>query len=214
VLLIGSLVLAACGSSPVSGVATSAAPTAGEATLATSSPRPLSTSAPPASSVAVAPTVQQAQQPTTPPTDTPAPATDTPVPATDTPVPPTPTIEPPDANTIPDDGEYEDELPFRTAANDPSVGQDNGDGIESVTFQFFGPDGQEVYNHTERNPRYCAFGGGDNGQPCTVWRFSEHNNQWPGGVPVRSGGAYTLKTTVKATSGQEVAQELNFTIQL
>src|SRR5439155_6296845 len=109
--------------------------------------------------------------------------------------------------------EYEDELPFRTAANDPSVGQDNGDGIKSVTFQCFGPDGQEVYNHPENNPLYCAFGGGDDGEHCTRWRFSEHNNQWPNGKPAQPGAHYLI-ITILATRGGVARDERHFRLNL
>src|SRR6185436_19351246 len=122
--------------------------------------------------------------------------------------------EPPQANTIPGGGEFSDELVFETTANDPNVGTDNGAGIANVNFQVFDSQGNQVYERTENNPRYCAFGGGDNGQDCTVWRFSDHNNTWPSGTPVGNGGSYKLQARIKANSGQQITQELDFTINL
>ncbi|MFN8569203.1 MAG: hypothetical protein U0Z44_17165 [Kouleothrix sp.] len=128
--------------------------------------------------------------------------------------PPTPTLEPLISNTIPTDTIYGDELAFQVLANDPAAGPNNGDGIASVTFQVYGPGGELVYERTERNALYCAFGGGDNGQDCNVWRFSEHGNQWPGGAALEDGASYRLATTTRSQSGQIATQELEFTIQL
>lgn len=83
--------------------------------------------------------------------------------------PPTPTLEPLISNAIfKTDTIYGDELAFQVLANDPAAGPNNGDGIASVTFQIYGPGGELVYERTERNALYCAFGGGDNGQDCNV----------------------------------------------
>jgi hypothetical protein len=215
-----SLAISACGASSGgsasvdSAVATAVAQTVGAAKLAEPSPSPLATGVP-ATVVAVTPTVQQIPPTATPapPTDTPAPPAETAIPPTDTPAPPTPTLEPPIANTIPNDHDYEDELPFSTTANDPRVGQNNGDGIESVTFQFFGPGGQEVYTHKEMNPLYCAFGGGDDGQDCDSWRFSEHDNRWPNDRPAQP-GAYTLVVTIQAKRGGVATDARHFTLSL
>jgi hypothetical protein len=71
-----------------------------------------------------------------------------------------------------------------------------------------------VYEHPENTARYCAFQGGENGQPCNIWRFSEHGGQWPSGRPVENGAAYRLFVIVEADSGQQATQQLEFTIQL
>ena len=118
-----------------------------------------------------------------------------------------------EANTIPDDGEFDDELPFNTTANDPSVGSNSGDGIANVTFQFFGPDGNEVYSRTENNTLYCAFGGGDNGQDCERWIFSEHQNQWPNGNPAQS-GLHTIVVTIHGVHGGTARNERQATLNL
>jgi hypothetical protein len=151
---------------------------------------------------------------TSAPADTPTQATPAPTQKPpDTPAPPTPTLEPLVSNTIPDDGQYDDELPFRTRANDPGVGENSGDGIANVTFQFFGPDGQEIYNRTEQNTLYCAFGGGDDGEHCDEWIFSEHNNQWPNGQPAQS-GPHTLIVTIYGARGGIAQEQRNVTLRL
>ncbi len=127
---------------------------------------------------------------------------------------PTPTLEPLVSNSFPTGDTFGDELAFQTTANDPSVGGDNGAGIASVTFRIVDSQGRKVYERTEQSPLYCAFGGGDNGQDCTVWRFSAHDNKWPGGVPVENGEYYRLQVTVNAKSGRQTKEELKFQIQL
>jgi hypothetical protein len=143
----------------------------------------------------------------------PSPPTPTVPPPSSTPAPPTPTLAPLDANTIPEGGEFDDELPFNTTANDPAVGSNSGDGIANVTFQFFGPDGNEVYRRTENNSLYCAFGGGDNGQECNRWIFSEHNNQWPNGNPAQS-GLHTIVVTINGVRGGTARNERQATLNL
>jgi len=184
------LVLAACDNVPL-GVAATAAPI-----IATAEP-----TAPPPSSTPVPTLPPPSSTPLPVPTELP-PSTSTPTapPPSATPAPPTPTLVPLEANTIPDGGEFDDELPFNTTANDPAIGSNSGDGIANVTFQFFGPDGNEVYRHTENNTLYCAFGGGDNGQDCERWIFSEHQNQWPNGNPAQS-GLHTIVVTIHGVNG-------------
>ena len=113
----------------------------------------------------------------------------------------------------PSDSTYGDELAFQAITNDPNVGSDDGAGIDNVAFRIVDSQGQTVHERTERTVRYCAFSGGDNGDVCNVWRFSEHNDQWPSGAAVQNGGSYTLQVMVTAKSGQTASQELAFTIQ-
>jgi hypothetical protein len=199
------LMLAACDSTPSGAVPTAApssatvAPTAGA--VDSPAPAPSSTPLPAPSSTPV---------PTKPPPDTPEPTAPAP---SSTPAQPTATLAPLEANTIPEGGEFEDELPFNTTANDPSIGGNSGDGIANVTFQFFGPDGNEVYRHTENNSLYCAFGGGDNGQDCDRWLFSEHQNQWPNGSPAQS-GPHTIVVTVRGVNGGTARNERQATLNL
>jgi hypothetical protein len=164
-----------------------------------------------------APTASAAATPTSLPAPSATPPSNTPVPTapppSNTPVPPTATLVPLEANTIPDDGEFDDELPFNTTANDPSVGSNSGDGIANVTFQFFDPDGNEVYSRTENNTLYCAFGGGDDGQDCDRWIFSEHQNQWPNGNPAQS-GLHRIVVTIRGIHGGTARNERQATLNL
>jgi hypothetical protein len=201
------LALAACDSVPL-GAAPTAAPSittaaAPSAEIPPTAPLPSSTPAPEPSATPV-------PIPTEPP---PSPPTPTAPPPSSTPAPPTPTLAPLDANTIPEGGEFDDELPFNTTANDPAVGSNSGDGIANVTFQFFGPDGNEVYRRTENNSLYCAFGGGDNGQECNRWIFSEHNNQWPNGNPAQS-GLHMIVVTINGVRGGTARNERQATLNL
>ncbi|MEO7911736.1 MAG: hypothetical protein ABIV47_18985 [Roseiflexaceae bacterium] len=193
------LVLAACDSIP-SGVAATDTPS-------------IATAAPTASAAATftpVPAPSAMPAPTTLPSSTPMP---TAPPPSRTPAPPTATLVPLEANTIPDDGEFDDELPFNTTANDPAIGSNSGDGIANVTFQFFGPDGNEVYSRTENNTLYCAFGGGDDGQDCDRWIFSEHENQWPNGEPAQS-GLHTIVVTIRGERGGTARNERHATLNL
>jgi hypothetical protein len=203
-LAIALLVLSACGG------------TAGEQP----SPPPAATSAPAATAIAGEPPAPPTALPEPPtpaaaqPTAPAEPAAPTPAPPTaGPPAPPTPTLEPLVANTIPEDGDFDEGNPYNTTANDPGIGPNDGDGIASVTFQFFGPDGQEVFSHTEMNPRYCAFGGGDNGGDCDQWFFADHNNQWPNGKPARS-GPHKLIVTTRGVRGGTAQNQRNLRLNL
>ena len=197
------LVLVACDS-----VSSGAAPTAAPI-IATAAPTAL-----PPSSTPMPTDPPASETPTLIPTEPPpSPSTPTALPPSPTLAQPTATLVPLEANTIPDDGEFDDELPFNTTANDPSVGSNSGDGIANVTFQFFGPDGNEVYSRTENNTLYCAFGGGDNGQDCDRWIFSEHQNQWPNGNPAQS-GLHTIVVTIHGVRGGTARNERHATLNL
>lgn len=217
IFLAASLGLVACGGIPGGEAATPAS-----ATEAAPAATPLETSAPSAAEPTAPrdePTDTPAPaEPTAPPEETPAPEptaapTDTPAPPAETRE-PMPTLVPLEVNSFPTGDTFGDELAFQTLARDPAAGGDNGAGIDTVTFRIVDARDQVVHERTERNALYCAFGGGDDLQNCDVWRFSEHDNKWPSGVAVESGGAYRLQVTVRAKSGQQTSQELAFTIQL
>ena len=138
----------------------------------------------------------------------------TPVPRGSAPPGPTPTLEALVSNTIPEDNQrFRDQLPFSTTAHDPAVGAHDGAGIAAVTFEFFGPDGSAVFSHTEMEAQYCAFGGGNAGQPCDIWRFSEHGDLWPNGQPAHS-GTHRLLVTIRTTSGLEAHTERTMRLDL
>jgi hypothetical protein len=69
-------------------------------------------------------------------------------------------------------------LVFRVEVFDTRVGMYDGAGIDHVDF-FIEPDdgsGQIVYERTERNAGYCAFGGGE--PDCNVLTL-ESGSRWP-----------------------------------
>lgn len=93
-----------------------------------------------------------------------------------------------------------DALIFQVRAYNPAVGNQDGNGIENVSLRIL-RNGQQLYERTERNVKYCAFSGGDNGGDCQVWIFADHNYEWPGGQAIQP-GTYTLEAEVRASNGQ------------
>lgn len=90
-------------------------------------------------------------------------------------------------------------LNFRVAAWDPAVGDDDGDGIDGVNLEIFGPSGL-VHERREGTDGYCAFGGGE--PDCTSFVFADGGWAWPeSGMPVES-GFHTLRATVFADDGR------------
>lgn len=82
--------------------------------------------------------------------------------------------------------EFSQRLVFQVEPYDPAIGTNDGDGIQQVNFTIINQDndGEEVYTHTEENPRYCAFGGGE--PDCTLFVFQNNNFRWPGGPPLEN----------------------------
>lgn len=101
-------------------------------------------------------------------------------------------------------------LVFQVEAFDPAVGSSDGDGIDNVDMRIYGPDGSEVYQRTENNAAYCAFGGGE--PDCTVWSFADHGNSWPSGSALTP-GPHTLHATVSADDGRTIPVEQVVNIQ-
>lgn len=96
-----------------------------------------------------------------------------------------------------------DALVFQVDAADPAVagtfpGHQEVDGIDHVDFDLFGPDGQQLYHHLERWAPYCGF---DDGDPCNIYNFAEHNYQWPKGQAIVN-GPLRLLATVYARDGR------------
>lgn len=100
---------------------------------------------------------------------------------------------------------FRDAIVFRLKVIDPAFGDTDGAGINAVSMSIDTPNGQTVQNRTEGNPAYCVFGNPSDSPHCDVWRFAEHNNQWPDGTPVCVGGPYqgnmTVETKDPAKSG-------------
>ncbi|MEZ4866972.1 MAG: caspase family protein [Caldilineaceae bacterium] len=107
-------------------------------------------------------------------------------------------------------------LIFQVEAHDPAVGNQDGDGIERVAMSVLDDTGKMVWQKEEKQPGYCAFGGG--APDCGVWWFIDHRNRWPSipdhpGDPIHS-GHYTLRAVVYATTGVSKTLESPVTIQL
>lgn len=95
-------------------------------------------------------------------------------------------------------------LVFEVTAFDPSVGRNNGDGIDFVVMDIVEGGGNTIYSHNERDARYCAFAGGE--PACNAWIFADNNYTWPDGRPIQ-GGVYTLRAVVYALSGTTTTVE-------
>lgn len=82
--------------------------------------------------------------------------------------------------------EFRDRLVFQVEPFDPAIGTNDGDGIQQVNFTIINrdKDDEEVYTHTEQNPRYCAFGGGE--PNCTVFDYQQNDFRWPDGPPLEN----------------------------
>ncbi|MBE7552356.1 MAG: PD40 domain-containing protein [Anaerolineales bacterium] len=103
------------------------------------------------------------------------------------------------------------ELVFQVQAYDPGVGSTDGAGIDLVEMRIVDSKGTLVYERTEKNAAYCAFGGGE--PTCLVWVFADHNNTWPNGSPVEN-GTYTLQAAVQAKDGRSIEVQTIIEIQL
>jgi hypothetical protein len=105
---------------------------------------------------------------------------------------------------------FHDRIVFRAEVFDRQVGHVDGAGIESVTFTIRDETGDTVHQRTERTPGYCVFGGGE--PECTVWRFSEHSDKWPGGAPLRP-GVHDAQIVIKPKNGDAVTWFWSFRIE-
>lgn len=71
------------------------------------------------------------------------------------------------------DNFFTDRIYFEMYVWDPRAGNNLGDGIDHVDFVISCPDG-DTYERTERDPRYCSFGGGE--PDCNVVRLRAGEN--------------------------------------
>ena len=94
-----------------------------------------------------------------------------------------------------------DTLAFQVEAYDPNVGGNDGDGIDQVDMDIFGPNGKRVYHHVETTVHYCAFGGGE--PDCNLFNFYDNHYRWPDNGSPMSNGHHRLVATVHAKDGRE-----------
>lgn len=119
-------------------------------------------------------------------------------------VPPPPPPPPPETDNSAPDGTFPDNMIFeadfdsqffvRMYVHDENVGNEDGDGVDEVTFTLRDKDGNLVYQHSEGTAGYCIFGGGE--PTCNPWVFEDFVYKWEtGGDPVEA-GTYELRVHV------------------
>ncbi|MCX6044891.1 MAG: hypothetical protein NT075_07240 [Chloroflexi bacterium] len=109
------------------------------------------------------------------------------------------------------DNALTDSLVFQVEAYNPDVGANDGDGIDHVDMDIFGPNGKRVYHRVESTVHYCAFGGGE--PDCTLFSFDDNYYRWPNNGPAISNGQYRLVATIHATDGRSKTVETNVEIR-
>ncbi len=100
---------------------------------------------------------------------------------------------------------------FQVQAHKPSTVKTDGKGIDHVDFTILDNQGNQVYFHTEKTSKYCAFGGGE--PNCTVYSLASNNYSWPDGTKMYS-GTYTISIVVTASDGAEMNGGAKFKIQV
>jgi hypothetical protein len=121
---------------------------------------------------------------------------------------PTVTPEPSDpvvsveAEVLTSDG-YPIGMRVEAQAYDPSIGYDNGDGIDYVYFTIYDPYGSVIWENDEQDRAYCAFGGNS---PCEGYFESEGDEAW------RVSGEFQVVATAYAESGREATATTSFTL--
>ena len=107
-------------------------------------------------------------------------------------------------------------LVFRAMAGDIEASCQGADGcnIEHVDLFIYDPNGKLVHQRTERNVKYCAFGGGDNGASCPAYVFFDHNGRWDDAAktPIIDGGEYRLYAEAFSKDGRKKTIEKFVTI--
>jgi hypothetical protein len=103
-------------------------------------------------------------------------------------------------------GKVEDnQVRFEIAANDPAVGDQNGDGIEFVRFSILF-EGETVFESADSIPRYCAI----SGDPDCDYPFPDPA-EWPNGEAIQE-GPHAVRATVYALNGLTQTVEAEFEI--
>jgi len=87
---------------------------------------------------------------------------------------------------------FRDPFFFELFVFDPAKGAGSGAGIDHVTFTIDCPNG-ESYSRTERNARYCAFGGGE--PNCNVVRLKPGAFLPDSQCSIEDGGSYSASIT-------------------
>ena len=90
------------------------------------------------------------------------------------------------------------------------MGNNNGDGIESIDLAIQDENGNVVYQRTERTAAYCAFAGGE--PDCNIYDYASNGYVWEGGAAVVP-GPYWLTASVHANDGRVVSYRWDIDVQ-
>ncbi|MEZ4675350.1 MAG: hypothetical protein R2932_14030 [Caldilineaceae bacterium] len=102
-------------------------------------------------------------------------------------------------------------IALRVAVFDSRVGQQDGDGIQTVTFSIIDNfSGDTAFANTEEQAPFCLFGGNDPG--CTTFVFAQNGLRWPSGVPIYN-DSYTAQIDIVALNGDETQWRWLFQVQ-
>lgn len=106
---------------------------------------------------------------------------------------------PPEAVT--DTPVFNGRMALRVEVFDTRRGQNDGDGIQTVTFTIVDNfTGEPVYSNVEEQHPFCLFGGND--PLCTTFVFAQNGLRWPNGEPMFNDG-YTVNIDILALNGDE-----------
>lgn len=118
----------------------------------------------------------------------------------------------------------DNELVLGVRSYDPAVGNNNGDGIQTVETVLIDPiSGESLYTSAELSASsivtvsstltdtvdggFCAFG-----EDCSSWSFAEKSYLWPNGQPIRS-GPYLIRVYVDAPPQRKTVFQTSINVQ-
>lgn len=104
----------------------------------------------------------------------------------------------------------QENLVFQVVAYAPTVGNQDGAGIDFVKMSILDSQNREVYQKVEHNANYCAFGGGE--PHCNLLALAGQPT-WPStNIPIQP-GVYTLRAIVYALNGSHIQVEKQVTLK-
>ena len=104
----------------------------------------------------------------------------------------------------------EEEVRLEIDANDPNVGNQNGNGIDFVAFTLIF-DGKAVYGNIDTAPPFCAVP--DDPEDSQCFYFFPDPPIWPDGTEIKN-GVYIVRAVVNALSGVTETVESEFEVDL
>lgn len=104
-------------------------------------------------------------------------------------------------NEVTDTPVFNGQMALRVEVFDTRRGQNDGDGIQTVTFTIVDNfTGEPVYANVEEQHPFCLFGGND--PRCTTFVFAQNGLRWPSGEPIYNDG-YTVNIDILAFNGDQ-----------